>query len=97
MDLFMTMYENTQKYCISSDMLSECGILSIKPNKLTLQSSDIDNLLKRLNLVKDIDYELRRHEKSQLSADGINHGTKTRNVFMLTTKAFKICLMNSTN
>lgn len=97
MEFFMSMYMDGNKFCISSDALADYNVLSVKSGKLHIQSSNIQRLLDQLSLLENKDYELVLVREYQLSKNGINHGTKKRYVYMMTQKAFKKCLMSSTN
>jgi len=54
MESFMNMYkDNIEEFCISSDELVSAGILSIRKDKKTLQSSDIIELFNRNNIIEN--------------------------------------------
>jgi len=54
MESFMNMYkDNIEEFCISSDELASAGILSIRKDKKTLQSSDIIELFNRNNIIEN--------------------------------------------
>lgn len=89
MDFFMDMYTNNES--VSAELLATYGVLKIKESRKTLDGKDIDRVFKRCYLKENIDYQCR-----QLPALG-NKGGKPKNMYYLTPKAFKICLISSEN
>ncbi len=88
----MELYDNNM--LVSADKLADFGILSIKPDHKTLQSSDIKRYFDRIDLVKDNDYDLRRQLASQSKG---SRGAKYKDIYMLTCDGFKKALMMSSN
>ena len=94
MDAFMKMYDDPDKkgYCICSDELANAGILSIRSDKKTLQSDHILDFFDRIELVKNRDYEV----FAPLERGKLKRGRKPTK-YMMTIKAFKLCLISSFN
>jgi hypothetical protein len=90
MEFFISMYD-TDDTLVSAELLADYGVLSIKSGRLSLDGSDIKKLFTTCHLVENIDYQCR-----QLAALG-NRGGKPKDVYTLTPKAFKICLISSKN
>jgi len=88
MDFFMEMYKSNE--LISVELLSIYGVLNIKPDRTSLHSGDIQRLFKRCHLEENKDYLIRR----QLAP---NSKGAPKNAYYLTPKAFKICLISSSN
>jgi hypothetical protein len=89
MEFFMDMYDNNES--ISAELLAIYGVLSIKPDRKSLHSVTLKNLFKRCHLIENIDYSLRPQLWPQ------SRGLKYKDVYYLTPKAFKICLISSEN
>lgn len=88
MDFFMDMYMNNTP--ISAELLSDYGVLSIKPDRKTLHNTTIQRLFKRCHLIENIDYIFR----PQL---GPKSKGAPKNIYHLSPDAFKICLISSEN
>ena len=94
MDAFMKMYDNPDKkgYCICSDELANAGILSIRSDKKTLRSNAVLEFFDRSGLVENRDY------KEVVSIEKYNpKGGRKPTKYMMTIKAFKLCLISSFN
>jgi len=88
MDFFMEMYDSNE--LISAELLAEYRVLSIKPDRTTLDANDIKKIFKRCHLKENEDYVIRR----QLAAKSKG---APKDMYYLTPKAFKICLISSSN
>lgn len=93
MEFFMSMVKD--KRSINADKLAEYGVLSIKSNRDSLDSTNIRELLDRLHLINGKDYTLRQKFLAQLSET--SYGIKYSDVYLLSPKAFKRCLLSSQN
>jgi hypothetical protein len=88
MDFFMGMYDTSS--LVSAELLAKYGVLSIKPGRITLQSSTIKRMINKCHLVENVDYSFRPQLGSKSRGAPKDH-------YMLTPKAFKICLISSEN
>jgi hypothetical protein len=88
MEFFMSMYDTNE--LVSAELLAKYGVLSIKSNRNSLDGNDIKKLFTRCHLIENVDYSIRR----QLAA---NSRGAPKNNYILSPKAFKICLISSEN
>ena len=90
MELFMNMV-GVDDFIVCSDELAKYGILSIKSDRKVIDITHVKRLLDDNILNENIDFKV-----VPLQRDNPNGGPSTRNIYMLTPYAFKVCLINST-
>jgi hypothetical protein len=112
MDFFMSLHmdnNSENKFIINSEYLARYNLITIRKDRNYINIADIKRLIESLELIENIDYEvrvqartqnenidyeLRREQAPQLEKDNITR-SKTLHQYWFTPNAFKKCLMCS--